>query len=373
MHNKKQYQLEEIINIPNLYNAVDECSQGLMWKESVARSVQFRDIVIYNIMHDFYDTQGYLFDKLYHTIIYERGKERLICSNTIRDRIVGKVFNQNFLLPSFVPSFIYDNSASISNKGIDFELDRVELFLHNAYIEYQGTNFYTLKLDIKKYFDNIYHPYILDNINKYTQDQRIMNYFRNMLYNFQVDSCIHNGENSLNGIGLGGEPSQSFGLICLNEFDHIAKEIFHFKYYVRYMDDILIIFNDKKYLIDFYNYADNHIKLFLHMQLNYNKSNIISISEGVLFLKVHFYVSNTGVIYRKVYKATIKRIKNKMNKFSDMLNEGTIRFTDIRCYYSSVRGSLLRADCYNEISALDQLFNTLYIYNWIDTNEIPVG
>ena len=366
MNDQKYYRLENIINIPNLYNSLSDCTRGLMWKESVVRASEFSDILINSIMSDFYYNKNYVFDKLFHTYVNERGTQRLICSTTIRDRIVQKAFNQNFLLPAFKNTFIYDNTASLKGKGINFAINRLKYFMHNAYIEYGGNNFYVLKLDIRKYFDNIYHPYILNKISEHTDDQRVLNYFINMMYNFQYDEYIHNGENIPSGVGLGGEVPQSFGLICLNEFDHIAKEKYKFKYYVRYMDDIIILFNDKLYLENFLLFADNYIKTILNMNFNYHKTSITNISEGILFLKIHFYIDNNGGIYKQVYKKTIKRTKQKMRSLKDLLDNNIVTFSDINRFYNSIRGSISRCNCYDEINALDELFNTLYINDWLE-------
>ena len=45
------------------------------------------------------------------------------------------------------------------------------------------------------------------------------------------------------GLGLGSQVSQLLALFYLNELDHIIKEKFHIKAYIRYMDDFIIIVN----------------------------------------------------------------------------------------------------------------------------------
>lgn len=50
-------------------------------------------------------------------------------------------------------------------------------------------------------------------------------------------------------LGLGSQTSQLFALLTLNEIDHFIKEALHIKYYGRYMDDLYLIHNDSKYLM----------------------------------------------------------------------------------------------------------------------------
>ena len=50
------------------------------------------------------------------------------------------------------------------------------------------------------------------------------------------------------GLGLGSQVSQIMELLVLNELDHFIKERLHIKYYIRYMDDFILIHPDKEYL-----------------------------------------------------------------------------------------------------------------------------
>ena len=50
------------------------------------------------------------------------------------------------------------------------------------------------------------------------------------------------------GLPIGNMTSQILAIFYLNNLDHFIKEKLHIKYYVRYMDDGVILSNDKKYL-----------------------------------------------------------------------------------------------------------------------------
>ncbi len=47
------------------------------------------------------------------------------------------------------------------------------------------------------------------------------------------------------GIPIGNLTSQMFANIYLNELDHFAKEVLCIKYYVRYMDDFIVLHHNK--------------------------------------------------------------------------------------------------------------------------------
>ena len=355
-----------MINLPNLFYYFNDCIKGLLWKENVAKAFCFDDLFVNSVYNLYKDNKGEcVLDPLNHTVINERGKERLICSNTLKDRLISKTFNQSFLLPTFGPRLIYDNCASLKGKGVDFALNRLEYMLHRAYINY-GNNFYILKLDVRHYFDSIYHPYIMSLISKFTTDYRILSYFNNCFIQFQNDPFIHEGMPIPQGIGLGSECDQTFGLICLDEMDHIIKEQFRIKGYVRYMDDAVLISESKEQLIEIYKYLQQYLASQLYMEFNKDKSNITHISEGIMFLKIHFYVTPIGAIYRKVYKPTIRRMVRKMKSFAEMLKDGEIAYTDINASYYSSMGTLLRADCKDQIKKVNALYNELFIEDWIN-------
>jgi hypothetical protein len=63
--------------------------------------------------------------------------------------------NKNVLVPTLRKYLIYDNGASLKGKGTSFTRKRLKIHWNNAIKEY-GT-FYILKIDIKKYFENIDH------------------------------------------------------------------------------------------------------------------------------------------------------------------------------------------------------------------------
>ena len=75
--------------------------------------------------------------------------------------------------------------------------------------------------------------------------------------------------------------SQIMAIFYLSKLDHYIKEKLHIKYYIRYMDDGILLSNDKEFL----RYCLFEIKKELYkLKLN-NKTKIINVSkEGIEFL-----------------------------------------------------------------------------------------
>ena len=74
--------------------------------------------------------------------------------------------------------------------------------------------------------------------------------------------------------------SQIFAIFYLNDVDHYIKEKLHFKYYVRYMDDLLIVDTDKEKLLKSFKLIENEINK-LNLETN-KKSNIYKIINWLL-------------------------------------------------------------------------------------------
>ena len=111
------------------------------------------------------------------------------------------------------------------------------------------------------------------------------------------------------GLPIGNMTSQILAIFYLNNLDHFIKEKLHIKYYVRYMDDGVILSNDKKYL----KYCLSEINKFI---LNFglclnNKTKIINVSkEGLDFLGFRFYKG-----YTKIRGKNMKRFKRKIELY----------------------------------------------------------
>ena len=74
-----------------------------------------------------------------------------------------------------------------------------------------------------------------------------------------------------------------FANLYLNELDQFAKHKLHLKYYIRYMDDIIIIHEDKRYLKYIKDQIEEYLNTELHLQLN-KKTCIRPCSMGIEFV-----------------------------------------------------------------------------------------
>lgn len=120
------------------------------------------------------------------------------------------------------------------------------------------------------------------------------------------------------GLPIGNMSSQILAVFFLNKVDHFIKEKLGCKYYIRYMDDLVILGNDKEELKNIFESVSKYIESF---DLNVNKkSGIYSLSNSVNFLGYNFKVFNNKLIIR--YRSdTIKRVNKRLKNLKVYDNE----------------------------------------------------
>mgnify|MGYP001579814553 FL=1 len=106
---------------------------------------------------------------------------------------------------------------------------------------------------------------------------------------------------------LGNLTSQFFANIYLHELDHFVKHTLKAKYYIRYVDDFVLLHSSKEQLEFWKKSIDSFLKETLKLELHPSKSRIISLSRGIDFVGFrNFYY------HRLLRKRNIKNIRRKI-------------------------------------------------------------
>ncbi len=113
------------------------------------------------------------------------------------------------------------------------------------------------------------------------------------------------------GLPLGNLTSQLLVNIYMNEFDQFVKRELRVKYYIRYVDDFVILFGNKEYLekilIKMKDFLASNLKLKMHP----DKVSIETIASSIDFLGwIHF------PSHRVLRTATKNRMFRNINKDS---------------------------------------------------------
>jgi hypothetical protein len=148
-------------------------------------------------------------------------------------------------------------------------------------------------------------------------------------------------------------------MILTNKLDHFIKEKLHIRGYARYMDDGYLISTSKYYLQNCLKQIES-VCTELGLVLNKKKTHIVKLTHGFTWLKVRFFLTNTGKIVRKICKASITRERRKLKKLRKKLDEGVLTLSDIQQSFQSWKAYANTFNAYHTIQNMEQLFKQLF-------------
>ena len=345
---KKDTSFEEAVSFENLMEAARLCQKGVTWKASV-QMFEINKLRWVAYMHkDLIDGtyKGKGFNEFW---ICERGKMRFIQSVHISERTVQKSISNNALKPAVIPALIYDNSASIQNKGTEFALNRLRCHLQRHYRKH-GRKGGVLTLDFKNYFGSIDHEKLKKLMRRKIADKRTCGILEQFIDDFKGDK----------GLGLGSEISQTCAIAYPNEIDHFIKSRLRIKGYGRYMDDSYLIHEDTDYL----KYCLEEIKARckeLDITLNEKRVRISRLDrENMVYLKKRIMLTETGKVVIRLSRDKITAQRRKLRKQKARLDAGTLPMDAIRQSYQSWRGHAMKYDSYRTVQSMDALYAELF-------------
>jgi retron-type reverse transcriptase len=266
-----------------------------------------------------------------HFIVHEP-KARPVAALPFRDRVVQHAVN-NVLEPLFDKGFIYDSYACRTGKGTHAGANRLTCFLQRAQREWGRV--YCLKADIAKYFPSINHWTLKEIIRRRIACPDTL---------WLIDDIIDSGGDGgtpPRGLPIGNLSSQLWANAYLDQLDHYVKEVLCERYYIRYMDDFVILGPDKQRLWQIRREAECYLNHRLDLRLN-QKTGIWPISRGVDFLGYRIWPT-----HRLVRKSSIKRMQRKLRVFRRKHQAGQIGLERIDASIQSWLGHVSHASSYN--------------------------
>jgi hypothetical protein len=278
----------QICDLKNLYSAYFKATKTKRKKQSVIayhKNLQNNIKQLQNqIMFGNVEIGNYTYFTIYEP------KERLICAASFAERVLHHAI-MNVCHQYFENRQIFDSYATRTNKGTYKALERAVFFAHK--------NKYYLKLYIRKYFDSISHKILYQKLETLFKDS-------NLLYIlYQIIDSYHTKINY--GLPIGNLTSQYFANFYLTFIDRFAKDVLHTKYYIRYMDDIVIFSDDLLFLQN----ISEKIEFFLEKELNlFLKINYINTTQSGLNFLGYRVFNNRIELQTKSKKRFIKKMSS---------------------------------------------------------------
>jgi hypothetical protein len=294
---------EEIYNFKNLIYAYEKAKKCKSKKPDVIKFKQDLWANIYHLSKELKETA--YSPKLLKTFILRDPKTRKISKSDFRDRVVHHAIVR-IIGHVFERIFIYDSCANRIGKGNLFAIKRFEKFKRKVTKNF-SRNAFCLKADIKHYFDEVDQEILINIIKKKIFDDKIIWLIREIINNF-------NSKIKRKGMPLSNLTSQFFANVYLHELDFFVKHTLRAKYYIRYVDDFIILHESKEQLETWKNRINEFLKEKLSLKLHAQKSKIIPLSRGVDFVGFRIFLN-----YRLLRKRNIKNMKRKIELFKEGL------------------------------------------------------
>jgi RNA-directed DNA polymerase len=326
-------------------------------------------------------------------IVNQPVKREIFAAN-FKDRVVHH-YLYAYLYPIIDKKLIYDCYSCRKNKGALLAIIRQTTFLKKLSHNYQKP-LYVLKLDISGYFMNINKSILYKNLkkiiktklDKYPKETKdILNYlvYQNIFHD-PSKTCIINGQssnwNSLPknkslfhsppncGLPIGNLTSQLYGNVYLNSLDHYIKRDLKIKGYGRYVDDLVLMHEDKNYLKYCLEIIKNKLEKDFKLNLHPNKIQLTNSNQGFPFLGQYIKPRRNYVAKRpknNAYQA-IKAINQADNSKRELISKSLSTVNSYLGLFKHAQSFSLRKKLINNLKPM--IKKCLNIYR--DLNKVAL-
>lgn len=348
-----------IFTIEKINRAYFDC---LKHKKNTANALRFemnREKNLYFLLKDLQDRKYKISRHICFVVTEPTARE--IFAADFRDRIVHHLlYNETKEL--FERKFIDESYANRDGKGTHKAVKKLKYYISRGGRD--GRKLYYLKMDIKGFFRNIEknilykeaEKIIVESKKEYWWKDEILWLTKMIIYHDPTSNYIFKGPNKTRdivpkhkslfygernkGLPIGNLTSQFFANIYLNKLDYFVKNSLGFYRYIRYVDDFIVLDEDKEKLEGVIEKVNSFLDKELRLELSPNKVFLKSVNQGIDFLG--YYIKPTHTLVRR---KVVKRFKKKMYKSRDK-EDGFFSINDIPMIQSYF-GHFMYANSYN--------------------------
>lgn len=336
---------EDIIGFDALWDSMMKCKHGVIWKNGVAAFVLNGVREITKLSDEL--ENGTYKERPHKYFVIKYPKEREIMSISFRDRVYQRSLNDVAIYPTMSRGFIYDNAACQKGKGSDFARNRLKCHMQRYYRKH-GSNGYLLHIDIRHYYQTMRHDVAKEVFRKklepmvYARAEKILDSFPGDI-----------------GFNPGSQIVQIAGLSVLDEIDHYIKERLRVKYYLRYMDDMILLGETQEELEGYLAEIVKKLKA-IGFETHPKKTRIIPLRKGVLCLGYIFRLTDTGKVVMSIDPERIKAAMRKYRKLAKKSLNGELPRHKVDESYRCFRSHASKGDGYKMLKRLDAFYERLW-------------
>lgn len=322
--------MNEIFNYNKIYTAYLDCRRNKRKTINALKFEQNLEMNLFDLQKDF-ELRRYVPSRSICFAVSEPSLREIFAAD-FRDRVVHHLL-VNELIKIADKTFIYDSFACRKNKGTHAAVEKLKIFIKKVSDNNRKEAFYA-QLDIASFFMSIDHEILYNILERQVLETReksgkwkeeILYLSKVIIFHKPTENYITKGNHDLlkliptkkslinapdnKGLPIGNYSSQFFTSLYLNKLDQFVKRELKCKYYVRYMDDFIVLDVDKNNLEFFKNKIDEFLQKELLLKLNPNKTKIQPLKKGIDFLG-YFIKPNHSLIRRRVVKNLINKLEN---------------------------------------------------------------
>lgn len=282
----------------------------------------------------------------YHSFYVYVPKVRKVIFIDYWSKVVQRAI-YDVLNPKICRTFIEHTYACVKGRGQLAAMEQLYTWMRET--RTSGIEWYYYKFDVAKFFYRIDHEILMDICRKKIDDSRTVDLLGYYINNDAVPFGMPLDANQLTiteeqmlydlGIPIGGGLSHMLGNMYLDPLDQFCKRVLGIKRYIRYMDDIIILDNDKERLKEYGRRMTQFLEERLHLNFN-NKTALRPVRVGCEF--VGFVIYNDHVILRK---STTLRMKRTLRKTRQDYHDNLITFKEANATMQSYLAMLSHVDC----------------------------
>jgi RNA-directed DNA polymerase len=252
-------------------------------------------------------------------------KPREIFAADFRDRVIHHLL-VNYLELIWEKIFIHHSYSCRQNKGAHHAIKDLKRFSKQVSDNFSKPAYY-LQIDISAFFMSLKKDILFNIIKRHTKHPDILWLTKQIIFQDPTQNFYYKGDPKLcqlilphkslfhvpknQGLPIGNLTSQFFANIYLNKIDQFAKHQLKIKYYLRYVDDILILSQNIKQLTEWKKKIDDFLQNNLKLKLHPKKQVLQSIYKGTNF--VGFIIKPGHTFIRR---RIVKKLKCKLYYFN---------------------------------------------------------
>ena len=322
------------------------------------RNKRYRDEVLIfssNLEHELLKLQQELRDGSYRVGPYREfyvlvPKKRLIMALKFRDRVVQWAIYMTFN-PYLERKYIHDSYGCRVGKGTLAAADRLQYWMRliaRKPIEHDK-RWYYLKVDISKFFYRVDHEIIMSMFARMTDDAKFLALMDRIIngatpfglpLGASVSDCPPHSRLYDVGMPIGNLTSQMVANMYLDALDQHCKHVLKIRYYIRYMDDIIILHNDLQTIHDYKQAIELFARERLRLSLNH-KTMIKPVIHGIEFVGWRIFAT-----HRRLRKSAIKHMKRSLKRAMYLYSLRQVTLDYCLSALSSYFGILSHSDDY---------------------------